>query len=132
MSDERHTECKDLVSQIPQADTNNELSESDRKFIETVNSCIEKNLSNPNYRVEQLSSDLFMSRMNLYRKMQTLTGLSPTEAIRNARMKKAVDLLKQRTYNINEIAELTGFSSAKYFSRCFKEAFGVQPKQFIN
>lgn len=132
IADERHTEYNDLVSQVTQADTNHEMSESDRKFIEAVNSCIEKNLSNPNYRVEQLSSDLFMSRMNLYRKLQALTGLSPTETIRNARMKKAADLLKQRTYNINEIAEQTGFSSAKYFSRCFKETFGVQPKQYTN
>ncbi len=92
---------------------------------------VEKNLSNEDYTVEQLSNDLCMSRMTFYRKIQSLTGQKPTEFIRTIRLRRAAKLLSERQFTITEISYATGFSSVSYFSRCFRTMFGVPPTQFM-
>ncbi len=91
---------------------------------------VEKNLSNERYSVEELSSDLCMSRMTFYRKIQSLTGQKPTEFIRTIRLRRAAEMLKQGEKTVTEISYATGFSSVSYFSRCFRTMFGVPPTQF--
>ncbi len=83
------------------------------------------------YSVEQLSNDLCMSRMTLYRKIQSSTGQKPTEFIRTIRLRRAAELLREGRLTITEISYATGFSSVSYFSRCFRTMYGVAPTQFI-
>lgn len=71
-----------------------------------------------------------MSRMNLYRKLQIITGQKPTEFIRSIRLKKAAGLLTHTELTVIEISEKVGFSTPSYFSKCFKEMFGVLPTQY--
>ena len=66
-----------------------------------------------------------MSRMNLYRKLQAITGQTPTEFIRTIRLKRAAQLLQDGKLNVSEVADRVGFSSSSYFTKCFKEQFGV-------
>lgn len=91
---------------------------------------VEKNLSNEQYTVEELSSDLCMSRMTFYRKIQSLTGQKPTEFIRTIRLRRAAELLREGKLTITEISYATGFSSVSYFSRCFRAMYNVPPTQF--
>ena len=92
---------------------------------------VEKNITDEHYSVEQLSNDLCMSRMTLYRKIQSATGQKPTEFIRTIRLRRAAELLREGRLTITEISYATGFSSVSYFSRCFRTMYGVAPTQFI-
>lgn len=101
-------------------------------FLKQVIEKIEAHLDDTSYGVEQLSSDMCMSRMSLYRKVQSMSGLSPNEFIRDIRLKKAAAILRRHPdIAISRLAEMVGFASPKYFSKCFKNKFGVQPSQYI-
>ena len=71
-----------------------------------------------------------MSRMNLYRKLQSLTGQTPSEFIRAIRLKKGAQMLVSGVASVAEVADRVGFSTPSYFSKCFKEMFGVLPTQY--
>lgn len=101
------------------------------EFIRKAIAKVEENLSRTDYNVETLSTDMCMSRSTFYRRLQELTGQSPTDFIRDIRLKKAATLLRQDSHaTISDIARKVGFSSPKYFSKCFREKFGVLPKDF--
>jgi AraC-like DNA-binding protein len=102
----------------------------DEELIERALKYVDDNLQNPSYSVVQLSKDMNMDRTGLYRKLIALTGYAPTMFIRSIRLKKAVMLLNQKRYSQAEIAEKVGFSNAAYFSKCFKEEYGVSPSHY--
>ena len=102
----------------------------DEELIERALKHVDENLQNPFYSVVQLSNDMNMDRTGLYRKLVALTGYAPTMFIRSIRLKKAVLLLNQKRYSQAEIAEKVGFSNAAYFSKCFKEEYGVSPSNY--
>ena len=105
-------------------------SKVDERFLEKAIELVEKNLDNSDYSVEAFSDDMCMSRMNLYRKLQIVTGQKPTEFIRSIRLKKAAGLLTHTELTVIEISEKVGFATPSYFSKCFKEMFGVLPTQY--
>lgn len=105
-------------------------SKVDEEFLKKAVAFVEKNLDNNDYSVELFSDDMCMSRMNLYRKLQSITGQKPTEFIRSIRLKKAARLLTDTDLSIVEISEKVGFATPSYFSKCFKEMFGVLPTQY--
>ena len=108
-----------------------EASRIDNEFLQKAVQMVEKNIAESDYSVEQMSSDLCMSRMNLYRRLHSLTGQTPTEFMRDLRLKKAAQLLlSMPEAPINEIASKVGFSTPSYFSKCFKQMFGVLPTQY--
>jgi AraC-like DNA-binding protein len=100
------------------------------KWLQQAIEYVEKNIADEHYSVEQLSNDLCMSRMTLYRKIQSATGQKPTEFIRTIRLRRAAELLREGRLTITEISYATGFSSVSYFSRCFRTMYGVAPTQF--
>lgn len=105
-------------------------NELDQKFLQKAIDCIEKNLNNDAYNLEAFCSDLFVSRSTCYRKIQSLTGLKPTEFIRTIRLKRATQFIREKKYTISEISDMCGFSSSSYFCRCFKAQFGISPSMF--
>lgn len=105
-------------------------SKVDEEFLRKAVALVEKNLDNSDYSVELFSDDMCMSRMNLYRKLQSITGQKPTEFIRSIRLKKAARLIISSELSIVEISERVGFATPSYFSKCFKEMFGVLPTQY--
>ena len=107
------------------------LNESDEKFIRNLVNLTEKEWNNASLNILYLSNNLGISRSKLYRKVLALTGKSPNRFIRDYRLMKALHLLKQQDNNISQIAFETGFNSPAYFSKCFQEAFGILPSQFI-
>lgn len=106
------------------------ITSIDEQLIEKALGCMEKNMDNPDYSVQQFSQDLGMDRTVLYKKMQSITGLAPSEFIRSIRLKRAAQLLIQGQYPVAEVAEKVGFNTQKYFSKYFKEAFGVSPSKY--
>lgn len=107
-----------------------EIESVDDKFIRQLCQHIEKHLSDPSYTVDQLSSDMNMSRVGLYKKIIPLTGKSPIEYIRLYRLQKAKPLLRKSQLTIAEVAYEVGFSNPKHFSKYFKQEFGILPSAF--
>ena len=106
-----------------------EVSELDKIFLEKLTTTIQANLDNEKLSVESLAQKLFISRSQLHRKAKALTGFSPNEFIRNYRLDYSLELLKNKNEKISQIAFQVGFSDEKYFSRRFKERFGVSPSE---
>ncbi|MCP5104345.1 MAG: response regulator, partial [bacterium] len=106
------------------------VSSVDEEFIKELQGIIEKNLSAPEFHVEQLSGKLYMNRVTLFRKVKALTGESPTEFIRSYRLKRAAQLLRDNFGNVSEVAIEVGFSNLGYFTRCFKEKFHQLPSTY--
>ncbi|MEO6731556.1 MAG: two-component regulator propeller domain-containing protein [Ferruginibacter sp.] len=106
------------------------ITSLDEKFIRQALEVVEKNLGNPDFSVEDLSSELFMSRVSLYKKITFLTGKAPIEFIRSIRLKRAAQLLEKSQLSISEIAYQVGFNNPKYFSKYFKAEFNVNPSVY--
>ncbi|MFV8376716.1 substrate-binding domain-containing protein [Flavobacterium sp. LB1P62] len=103
---------------------------SEQDFLRKLNDLIEKNLDNSAYTVEDLARSLTISRVQLYRKVKAILGISVSDHINNMRLDKSKELLKKADLNISEIAYAVGFSSPNYFSTSFKNKFGVTPKEY--
>lgn len=102
----------------------------DEQFIRQALEVVEKNISNTDFSVEDLSRALHMSRVALYKKLLSLTGKPPLEFIRTIRLKRAAQLLEKSQLNISEIAYEVGFNNPKYFARFFRREFNVLPSEY--
>jgi transcriptional regulator GlxA family with amidase domain len=102
----------------------------DRELLERALQYVYKNISNPDYTVEKLSVDMGMDRTGVYRKLVALTGYPPVNFIRSLRLKRAAELLSGATMSITDIAEMVGFNSVSYFSKCFHESFKKTPREY--
>ena len=102
----------------------------DEKLLQDSLQAIENNLSNTEYSIDDLSSDVGLSRTNLYKKLQSITGKTPANFMRAVRLKKAARLLLESQQNISEISDCVGFGNIKYFNKHFKEEFGMTPSQY--
>ena len=91
---------------------------------------VEQNLSNENFNVDEISKEIGISRVQLYRKVKALLDCSITDYIMNRRLKKAKFLLINERYSISEITYMVGFSSPNYFSTVFKSKYGMSPSEF--
>ena len=101
-------------------------------FLERLKEVIEKNIDNELFSVDDLGKEIGMSRSQIHRKLKALTDQSATTFIRNYRLHRAAELLKQDAGNITEIAFQVGFNSQTYFSSSFQELFGCSPSSFKN
>jgi len=105
-------------------------SKADEDFLQKLIHIIHNNLDEPNLNIDKLAEEMAVSRSTLYRKVNNVSELSPNDFILLVRLKKAAELIKENKYLINEIAYMVGFSSPNYFSKCFFNQFGVNPKDF--
>lgn len=105
------------------------ITSVDEQFIGKVCAMIRKNMDNPEYSVEKLSADVGMERTVLYRKLNAIAGQTPSDFIRSIRLKHAAQLLN-KGYQVGEVADMVGFNTPKYFTKYFKQAFGVTPSQY--
>ncbi|MDO4994698.1 MAG: helix-turn-helix domain-containing protein [Bacteroidales bacterium] len=111
-------------------DEDDDLPVADRELLDRATSMVLSHISDPDYSVDALASDLCMSRAALYRRLRQANGQTPTDFLRNIRLDRAAELLRTTDRSVNEVADLVGFSYASYFTRCFKERFGVAPKDY--
>ena len=99
----------------------------DTLFAEQLNEAIRKHMSNPNLKMEDLGDEMGLGRVQLYRKVKAITGLTPVELLRKMRLQQAYVLLGNTTKSVAEIAYEVGFNTPGYFSKCFKEQYGKLP-----
>jgi DNA-binding response OmpR family regulator len=105
-------------------------SNADKDFLNKLIEVIQANFDDVNLDVDKLAAHMNMSRATFYRKVKSISELTPNEFIRLTRLKKAAELLRQKKYSVNEIAFIVGFNSSSYFSKCFHKQFGILPKDF--
>lgn len=107
------------------------ITSLDEKLIEKAIKYVEDNMSRSELSVEELSRELGMSRVHLYKKLLQITGKTPIEFIRVIRLKRAAQLLRESQLHVSEVAFEVGFNNPKYFSRYFKDEFGVLPSVYL-
>jgi AraC-like DNA-binding protein len=107
------------------------VSKKDKTYIDKLNEEIEKHMLDVNFSIDTLAEVMNMSRSNFYRKIKSISGMSPNDYLKTIRLKKAAELLLSQEYRINEVYEQAGFSSSSYFAKCFKEQFGMLPREFV-
>ena len=105
-------------------------SQHDEQFVLTIENLIMDKLPDPDFSIDELASEMHISRSGFHKKLKGITGLTPNDFIKLIRMKKAAELLTTTDYRINEICYMTGFNSPSYFAKCFQEQFGVLPTDF--
>ena len=106
------------------------ICQEEEDLVGAMMKAIEANMDNAEYTVDQLASDIALSRSNLYRRTQTILGITPSDFIRNVRLKHAAYLLAETDLPVNQVAMSIGFSSSSHFSQCFKKMFGVLPSEY--
>lgn len=126
--------CQSLMEVVPDKEglenTRNYLSESDRKFMDKLVGIMEANMDNGDLTVDDLVKEFALSRSSFFRKLNSLTDMSPVEFILQMRMKRAAQLIVLNQYNMSEIALMVGISNSHYFSRCFKKVYSMTPSEY--
>ena len=106
------------------------VNAEEEKLVSQMLKAIEAHIDDEQYNADLLARDVAMSRASLYKKLQTILGITPTDFIRNVRLKRAAQLLASTQLSINEIADRVGFITARNFSTQFKKMFGVTPSEY--
>ncbi|PWJ44180.1 two-component regulator propeller domain-containing protein [Sediminitomix flava] len=108
-----------------------QLVSRDEQFLKKILACVEENIANSDFSVNDLCKESGLSRTQLYRKLKGLVGQSANEFIRSIRMKRAAQLLEQNQMTIAEVTYQVGFNDLQYFRDCFKKQFGVNPSEYL-
>ena len=103
------------------------LEDRDKQFLKQLQAIIQQNLSDSEFGVEDMGQQIGLSRVQLYRKVKAMTGSSVVDLLRKARLAKAKRLLETRSMSVSEVAYEVGFSAPSYFTKCFKEEYGMLP-----
>ncbi|MBN2166623.1 MAG: response regulator [Marinilabiliaceae bacterium] len=107
-----------------------EITSHDNQFLQAIMSIMEKNMDNGDLVVENFVDEMAVSRSVFFKKLKSLTGLAPVEFIREMRLKRAVQLIEESEYNLSQIAYMVGINTPRYFSKCFKQKYGVTPTKY--
>ena len=125
---------QNLSSALPTANQHSTLNTQqptstspDRRFLDTFLKAMEKHMSNTNLKIEDLGDEVGLSRVQIYRKVKALMGMTPVEILRETRLKRAMQLLKTTDKTVSEIANEVGFATPGYFSSCFKKQYDKYP-----
>ena len=122
---------KTLFKDITQADEQtidqSSMDDRDKQFMKQLHQIIQSNLSRSEFGVEDIGREIGLSRVQLYRKVKAMTGSSVVDLMRKARLYKAKCLLESRSMSISEVAYEVGFSAPSYFTKCFKDEYGMLP-----
>jgi YesN/AraC family two-component response regulator len=102
------------------------------KFLQEIMDTLNQNLDKTDFSISQMSLELHMSRSQLYRKVNALTGLSPTDLLRSIRLRTAATLFNGGYDNVSQVMYQVGFSNHSYFAKCFRELYQVNPSEYIN
>ena len=102
----------------------------DQKLVDAATKYVEDNLSNGDITVETMSEAMNMSRVHLYKRLTAITGMTPSEFIRDIRLRHAEQLILKSQLSVSEISYKVGFNNPRYFSKYFREKYGVIPSQY--
>ena len=116
--------------QLLVAEDDKDLSRLDRRFLNKISQIVEEHRDKEEFSVEELSQLLGLSRVHVYRKIKKLTGMSVSEFVRSVKLKLSLNLIKNSGKTMAEITYEVGFSSPSYFTKCFKDQFGMSPSEY--
>lgn len=122
---------KKYIEKSVSVNENNLLNDLNKNFMKKLVELVEANITNEEFNIDELAYEMAMSRSVFFKKVKSLTGQNPKDFIRDIKMNKAADLLRDQKYSVSEIAYLIGFPNAKYFSTAFKKYYGISPTTFI-
>ena len=122
--DKTTDESTNLNSVKPQVDM------ADSKLLTTITHVIEKHITDSDFSVARLATDVSMGEKSLYRKVKQLTGKTPVELIRHIRMQRAAMLLRKGKFTVAEVMYMVGFQNSSYFSKCFARTYGITPAEY--
>lgn len=129
----KQTYQKMIASFLPSdAKTDISISKKDQEFIDKLHIEIEKHIAELDFSIDNIAETMFMSRSSFYRKIKSITGMSPNDYLKVFRLNKAAELLLEGNLSISEICDQVAFSSSSYFAKCFKAQFGVLPKDYLD
>ena len=103
------------------------VTETDKHFLQKLAAVTEENMGDVDFNIDALASDMHMSRSSLNRKLRGVLDMTPNDYIRQERLRKAYRLLKEG-HGSNEVCFVVGFNTPSYFARCFRQQFGISPK----
>jgi AraC-like DNA-binding protein len=106
------------------------ITGAEEMFLTQCFAILDSEIANENFNIDLLVKSVGISRAQLYRRIQSLTGKAPNTFIRDVRLEKARTLLKRKAGNISEVAYEVGFSNPSYFAKCFAQRYGCLPSQF--
>ncbi len=108
------------------------ITSLDEQLIKKATAYVDDNISDSSITVETMAQELGMSRVQLYKKMLSITGNTPSEFMREIRMRRAEQLLRESQYSVSEVAYRVGFNIPRYFTKYFKEMYGMNPSEYKN
>ena len=106
--------------------------DADQQFMEQLIKAVNQNMADSDFGIEQLSSELGVSRSQLHRRMKDLTGIGAGEFVRNMRLEQAARLLMEKKLNVSQVAYSVGFSNLGHFSKIFRQHFGSYPSEYVS
>lgn len=107
-----------------------EMTDGDRKFIDTFVELVQRNLGNGNLEIEAFARELAVSRSVFFKKVKTLLGVAPIEFVREMRIRKAIELIRSGQHSMSQVAYMVGFNDPHYFSKTFKQKTGMTPSEY--
>ncbi|MEI8273639.1 MAG: helix-turn-helix domain-containing protein, partial [Paludibacter sp.] len=109
----------------------NYLMKKDLKFIERIHQVIEENLDNSDFNIDSIADNLGISRSAFFKKLKSLTGLAPVDMIKEVRLTKSIELLKNTDMTVSEVAFAVGFKESGYYGKCFRKKYNQTPTEFM-
>jgi DNA-binding response OmpR family regulator len=110
----------------------NYLQKKDIQFLEKIHQVIEKNIENSDFNIDSIADNIGISRSAFFKKLKSLTGLAPVDTVKEVRLTKSIELLKNTDLTISEIAFTVGFKEAGYFGKCFRKKYNQTPSEYMS
>jgi AraC-like DNA-binding protein len=127
---QQRQETEDKYKASLATETEEQFESQDQKLLRVAITTVENNISDPQFSVEKMATEMNMSRTNLHRKLKSIMGLPPSELIRSIRLRKASKLILNKVDSVSQIALMVGFDDYAHFSKSFKKHFGVPPTNY--
>lgn len=108
------------------------LVKKDVQFLEKIHQVIEENLDNSDFNIDTIAANIGLSRSAFFKKLKSLTGLAPVDLVKEIRLNKSLELMRNTDLSISEIAFAVGFKDSGYYSKCFRKKYNQTPREYIN
>ena len=108
------------------------LVKKDVQFLEKIHQVIEENMDNSDFNIDTIASGIGLSRSAFFKKLKSLTGLAPVDLVKEIRLNKSVELIKNTDLSVSEIAFAVGFKDSGYYSKCFRKKYNQSPREYMN
>jgi len=117
---------------LQDADTyENYLQKKDLQFLDKIHQVIEENIDNSDFNIDSIADNLGISRSAFFKKLKSLTGLAPVDTIKEVRLTKSIELLKNTDMTVSEVAFAVGFKESGYYGKCFRKKYGQTPTEYM-